>query len=487
MWLVHLLVSTTFAALFATFYWRLRRPLAGYVALLMLTHMTLAADVALFWKLATYHALVLLAIGAVLGASLTSTVVIVSAILSTLAGTKAPSQRRLVLSALIGVGFGLVTGWVVMSTTDPTSLVANLLVKPLQLVTSAWCVVLVVRVRLVATAQTQLQSLALQLLRVALSVSFVFTIVETLFRLRAGMNLDLAASTGVAMVSNLLGVLVLGLACLLCVIAHERVHVQTMLDRERALRQQLAEAEQLESLGLMASDVARDFDDVLTSVEQSIDGARRTWQQQPTDAVVQLGAIRDAADRGRHLTKHLMILARQQNDTPVVFKPSTAARDLVPSFVRSVAAIRQFDVSLAGSGEIAMSRTQFDQVLLNLLLNAHEASPEGEAVRLTVADHQLTGTVILSDGMCPAGNWVVVSVEDAGEPLDESQRLTLFHPKASSRRDAGADLGMRAVARAASSVGGVLNVQVGSSRGTRIEVWLPTLSSAARLESARAS
>lgn len=483
MWLVHLLVSTTFAALFATFYWRLRRPLAGYVALLMLTHMTLAADVALFWKLATYNSLVLLALGAVLGASLTSSVVIVGEILRAFAGTSASSGRRLTLGALIGVGFGLLTAWLVMSSTDPTSLLANMLVKPLQLVTSAWCVVLAVRVRLDATAQ----KLSLRLLRVALSVSFVSAIVETIFRLRAGMNLELAASTGVAMVSNLLGVLVLGLACLLCVIAHERVYVQAVLDRERELRQQLAQAEQLESLGLMASDVARDFDEVLTSVEQSIDGARRTWQQRPADAVALLGAIRDAADRGRHLTKHLMILARQQNDTPIVFKPATAARDLVPSFVRSVAAVRRFDVSLDGAGEIAMSRTQFDQVLLNLLLNAHEASPDGETVRLIVADHHLTDTVILSDGMCPAGDWVVVSVEDAGEPLDESQRLTLFHPKAGSRRDAGADIGMRAVARAAASAGGVLNVQVASPRGTRIEVWLPTLPSAARLESAHAS
>jgi signal transduction histidine kinase len=276
-------------------------------------------------------------------------------------------------------------------------------------------------------------------------------------------------------VSNLLGLLIMGIGSLFAVLSDERQHVQAEIRREEQLSRQDAEAARLESLGRMASGIAHDFNRVLAVVAGGLDLVRQEWQDQTDAAMEDLQSIRHAAERGGRLTRRLMILARQQGSDQQTFRPVDLVLDLVPLLTRTVDNGQELATSTQSVGYVHMSPTQFEQLLLNLVLNAHEASPAGGSIMVEVEDVQLATPRDLSHGTCDTGQWVRVSVRDDGSGIAPDMLPRLFAPFATTKGEVARGIGMMTVQQASDAAEGRIHVESSRESGTRIEIWLPAV------------
>jgi two-component system cell cycle sensor histidine kinase/response regulator CckA len=225
------------------------------------------------------------------------------------------------------------------------------------------------------------------------------------------------------------------------VIGGRPVRVSALRDvtARRQLEAQLHQAQKMDALGRLASGIAHDFNNILHVVRSLSELlSQELTGQHRRDAL----EIAKAADTGAAITRQLLEFSRQQPPLPVEV-------DLNALVTQSEVMLRRW----AGSGvelvmdlaselkSIAADRTQMQQVLLNLVINAHDAMPNGGRITVRtrnvgIADNQALGSV-------PArpGQYVMLSVTDSGTGMSEEVKAHIFEPFFTTK-DAGRGTGM---------------------------------------------
>lgn len=254
------------------------------------------------------------------------------------------------------------------------------------------------------------------------------------------------------------------------------IHLQ---HRESHFRQ----AQKMEALGRMAGGVAHDFNNVLMIIGTGTDmlrrGLRKGLDGEKLDA--QLRLIEQAASQAKGLTKRLLAFSRQREGHARRFCPLEKIRndrDLLQQAVGSGVAIEiDFDGEIA---PISLDPTQFEQVALNLAVNARDAMPSGGrlqfAVRTLDADHDPA----LGDRV-PEGRWTLLRVVDSGQGIPPEVRERIFEPFFSTKSaDRGTGLGLSTVYGIVSNAGGRIAVSSEVGRGTEFRIYLPAADAAER-------
>ena len=230
------------------------------------------------------------------------------------------------------------------------------------------------------------------------------------------------------------------------------------------------EAEKMEVIGRLAGGIAHDFNNLLTGVLLYCD--LLADQIEPGSRLRQhVEEIRLAGEQGAALTQQLLAIARKQVPRPqaillndVVSSTENLLRRLIGEQIELVT---QLDPN---SWMILADPAQLRQVLLNLVLNARDAMPQGG--RITVRTHDSHR----GNGAQPT---VSLLVEDTGSGMDEQTRARLFEPFFTTKPPGqGTGLGLATVQRIVSESGGTIDVQSAPGRGTRIAVSLPALEAA---------
>jgi signal transduction histidine kinase len=249
---------------------------------------------------------------------------------------------------------------------------------------------------------------------------------------------------------------------------------------DRALREredQLRQAQKMEAIGRLAGGVAHDFNNLLTAIIGYTDVIfERAGEDDETRRDV--GEIRKAADRAAALTRQLLAFGRKQFLRPEVLDLNETATGLMQMLPRVIGEHIQTDARLApGLRRVTADRSQMEQVLVNLVLNARDAMPTGGVITIETSETELTPARIAAEGLTiRPGPYVVLSVTDNGTGMDAKTRTHAFEPFFTTKPTGkGTGLGLATVYGIVDQSGGAITIQTALGRGTSVHIYLPAV------------
>ncbi|MCE9580386.1 MAG: response regulator [Deltaproteobacteria bacterium] len=251
-----------------------------------------------------------------------------------------------------------------------------------------------------------------------------------------------------------------------------------------ALRQtqdQLLQAGRLAAVGQLAGGIAHDFNNLLTVIMNSAHFLHDGATDRPGDRA-DAQEIIGAAARGAKLTRQLLAFSRRQVLMPKAVDLNTILVDMQSMLLRIIGEHVRLTVTACREPAIAMvDPGQFEQVLVNLVVNARDALPGGGAIQVT-----LTRETIPAAGAREA--WLVLSVADDGVGMTEEIRAQVFEPFFTTKApDKGTGLGLSTVYGIVKQSGGDITVSSTPGHGTTFRVLLPAVAGEALAEPARAA
>jgi len=246
---------------------------------------------------------------------------------------------------------------------------------------------------------------------------------------------------------------------------------------EAALRrseEQLRQAQKMEAIGRLAGGVAHDFNNMLTAILGYV-GVLRS--RMPSDAMTAEGLdqIDLAAQRAAALTRQLLAFGRKQMLQPELLDMSEVVRGMSNMLQRLIGEdVELLTIAPPGVGRVLADPTQIEQVLLNLVVNARDAMPEGGKLTIEVAnvraDRQATGTLVT----LPPGQHVMLAVSDTGIGMGPEIKARLFEPFFTTKpRGRGTGLGLATVFGIVRQSGGDISVYSEPGQGSTFRIYLP--------------
>ncbi|MBX9928301.1 MAG: MASE1 domain-containing protein [Gemmatimonadaceae bacterium] len=234
------------------------------------------------------------------------------------------------------------------------------------------------------------------------------------------------------------------------------------------------QAKRMESLGQLAGGVAHDFNNLMTAVlgyGQLLE--RSIGPEDPRQGDVQ--QILRAARRAGELTHQLLAFARKQFVEPRVFdldeqlaQTASLLARLIPEHVR---------FTLQRNHElwpVRLDPAQFENVIVNLVVNARDAMPEGGELRITTANVTLDQAFVTAHRGARVGEYVRVQVIDEGTGMTEEVRARALEPFFTTKpQGKGTGLGLSTVYGIVSQADGFVAIQSALGAGTTMEVYLP--------------
>jgi two-component system, cell cycle sensor histidine kinase and response regulator CckA len=245
----------------------------------------------------------------------------------------------------------------------------------------------------------------------------------------------------------------------------------------KQLTDRLVQAQKLEIAGRLANGVAHEFNNVLTAIAGSAQLVEDAADAEARASALEL--LRRASRQGIALSRQLLSLARNPPINAAVV--STAGlvdngRSLVQAVLPSTV---QLEVGPIADVPVRLDPGQFDQLLLNLVLNARDAMPQGGTLRISVTAEAAHPASAACDWASHYPLYAVVRVSDTGVGIDPSIKPRLFEPFFSTKGARGTGLGLAVVAEIVERFGGAIHVESRLGAGTTFAVCLPAVSESA--------
>ncbi len=243
----------------------------------------------------------------------------------------------------------------------------------------------------------------------------------------------------------------------------------------RELKSELRHAHQMEIRGQVASSVAHDFNNLLTLISgyAEILSTDLAGEDRASQMVKDIQAT---AARASLLTEQLQAIGRTKEPTPVVLSPEVAIRSIGEVLERIVGVDVELVWSLEhNSHNIRVDADLFEQMILNLALNARDAMPAGGQLSIAVDWRAIESEGALALNVA-AGRYVLISVSDTGMGMDEETRLHCFEPLFTTKGPfKGTGLGLAAARRLVEDSQGSIRVRSEVGQGTTFEMYLPSV------------
>jgi two-component system cell cycle sensor histidine kinase/response regulator CckA len=242
---------------------------------------------------------------------------------------------------------------------------------------------------------------------------------------------------------------------------------------QRWLEQQLAQAQKMHAIGQLAAGIAHDFRSLLTAIGLTVDEVT-THLQVDAGVAAELSQIRRSTERGEALVSKLLAFARKQPMQPRVVVLNEAIEELSMLLRRllggPVSLILDLDPPRRA---VRVDPTQFDQVIINLAVNARDAMPRGGRLTLRTGQVNLFRPLIRGRETIPPGRYAMVEVEDTGTGIPESHLERIFEPFFTTKGPSGTGLGLSTVWGIVRQMEGFVAVDSTPGEGTIFRVYLP--------------
>jgi PAS domain S-box-containing protein len=246
----------------------------------------------------------------------------------------------------------------------------------------------------------------------------------------------------------------------------------TDVDDRRKLEEQLAHLMRLDGLGRLAGGVAHDFNNYLGVV---LALAALVKGELPEGSALRedVESIESASHKAAELTSQLLSFARRQVLRTTVLKLNDVVLEMDRLLRRTLGSDIELTTVLASDlWATEVDRTQLEQVLLNLAVNAREAMPNGGKLVLETSNATFDETREATHPEFVAGDWVMVAVSDTGDGIPPEIRARIFEPFLTTKPQ-GTGLGLATTYGAVRQAGGHIYVYSEEGKGTTFKVYLP--------------
>ncbi|NJP17872.1 MAG: response regulator [Hydrococcus sp. CRU_1_1] len=263
--------------------------------------------------------------------------------------------------------------------------------------------------------------------------------------------------------------------------------VDTDITEKQLLEKQFLRAQRLESLGTLASGIAHDMNNILTpilAITQLLPLKMPHLDDRTQRLLEMLG---ENAKRGSDLVKQILFFARGADGQRILIQVGHILAEVASvarqTFPKSINLVLNFPTS--NLWMVAADATQLHQVLMNLVINARDAMPDGGTLNIAAENVIVDENYAQLHIDARVGAYVVVTISDTGIGISPENLERIFEPFFTTKElGQGTGLGLSTVLGIVKSHQGFINVYSEVNRGTCFKIYLPARESIDRLQSA---
>jgi two-component system cell cycle sensor histidine kinase/response regulator CckA len=263
----------------------------------------------------------------------------------------------------------------------------------------------------------------------------------------------------------------------------ERKQAEELL---RQKEEQLRQAGKMEAIGRLSGGIAHDFNNLLSVIigYAEILSAGSSDSAKLRDNAEQ---IKKAGQRAASLTRQLLAFSRQQVLQPRVIDLNGVVTDMGKMLRRLIG--EDIDLTMAldpAVQKVKADQSQIEQVIMNLVVNARDAMPDGGKLTITVTPHEVSDNEAQKMPYIQRGSYVQLSVDDTGTGMDASTQAHIFEPFFTTKeKGKGTGLGLATVYGIVKQSGGYIWVSSDLGKGATFKILLPPAADAAQAASRR--
>ncbi len=241
------------------------------------------------------------------------------------------------------------------------------------------------------------------------------------------------------------------------------------------LEQQLRRAQKMEAIGRLAGGIAHDFNNLLTGIKGNLELARMEFK--PGSQIIPfIDEIDSVADKAVELVRHLLAFSRRRVVAPKIIDPNDVIRGMKRMINRMMGEQIFLNTNLEYPvRSIKIDVSQMEQVIMNLVINAKDAMPEGGDLDIETRNIRIDSTNKNNyEDDVAEGEYVQLTVSDTGHGIDSETLACIFEPFFTTKGK-GTGLGLSTVYGIVRQAGGYINVVSTLQLGTRFEILFPAI------------
>jgi len=240
------------------------------------------------------------------------------------------------------------------------------------------------------------------------------------------------------------------------------------------LGEQFLEAQKMEVIGKLASGVAHDFNNILAVIIGYSDLMKEELGTDD-DSYKYIQEIRHAAEHASALTRQLLVFSRRHEIKPVVLDLNDVLKELDKMLHRLIDEHVELTLDLEKeNGRIKADHGQVGQVLMNLVVNARDAMPNGGRLTITTRNVTIDENFAGNGTAVPAGDYVMLSISDTGCGMTDGTKAHLFEAFFTTKpKGKGTGLGLVTCQTIVKQSGGFILVRSELNKGTTFEIYFP--------------
>ncbi|MBL0938378.1 MAG: hypothetical protein IBJ03_05770 [Gemmatimonadaceae bacterium] len=272
---------------------------------------------------------------------------------------------------------------------------------------------------------------------------------------------------------TLASTLSIGIASLLAAVEYEREAMSIRAARLKQAQERAVESERWQQVGQLARGVAHDFNNILGVIVSGSDLAEDGIRDGDPTVETDLTEMDHAVTRGRALTQRLLRFSRHQPIEPRAIDIGQVSGELLPMLRLLATSERALTLHVTATQTVNIDPTAVEQILLNLVVNARDATKRDGRVDVHVSDCALSSRRPAAVGALQPGNYVCIAVEDDGCGMSPAVLARLWEPFFTTKGERGSGIGLPTVAMVTVEAGGAIVVESTEGTGTQFQVWLP--------------
>lgn len=244
--------------------------------------------------------------------------------------------------------------------------------------------------------------------------------------------------------------------------------------RQSALQAQLIQAQKMEAIGQLAGGVAHDFNNIITAILMHLN-LLKTSKQIPPNLISGLSELETEAKRAANLTRQLLMFSRRQVLQPQVLDINSLLGNLLKMLRRLIG--EHISLAFDGTPEdlwVEADPGMIEQVVVNLVVNARDAMPQGGSVTITTRQLNLMSVTASHNSAARPGQFVCLEVSDTGTGIAPDVIKHIFEPFFTTKEESkGTGLGLATVYGIVTQHDGWVDVESELDKGSRFRVFLP--------------
>ncbi len=259
-----------------------------------------------------------------------------------------------------------------------------------------------------------------------------------------------------------------------CLLVAAAVVIGRDLAARQRLEEQLRQAAKMEAIGRLAGGIAHDFNNLLMTILGYTEVLADELGAHPK-CRTEIDEIRRAGNTAASLTRQLLAFGRRQPLQVRTFDLNSVVADLSGMLRRTVGERHTVETTLREPAQVVHADpAQIQQVLIDLVLNARDAMPEGGPIEIEIGAAGTDAPRECWGGTLPPGRYAVLTVRDQGAGLDSETRSQIFEPFFTTKgKGKGSGLGLSTVYGIVKQSGGEVAVSSEAKAGTCFQVFLP--------------